>query len=237
MSRAPAAGLLDRDDVVEDLAVLPGQERAPVDDHVDLGGAGPDRDRRCPPVAPRDWSARWGKPLPPKRFPTAAAGQCLDRDADHVRVDAQRGDMRRVRVVRVGPACLGGHRADLARRVRPLQRGQVDHGDRQVDRRQLRRLLDRPGRQARRHAARHRPHRPRADPCRNRRSEVSSAATSRRCGGNPGATAPSTGRCGVAVLMTAILGPLRHPHGGSFPARCRSGRRPNARLCRRCPRS
>ena len=40
-----AAGLLDRDDLVEDRAVVAGQEGAAVDDHVDLVGARLDRRR------------------------------------------------------------------------------------------------------------------------------------------------------------------------------------------------
>ena len=47
---ASAAGGLHRDDLVEHLAVAPGQERAPVDHHVDLGGAGRDRVARRRPA-------------------------------------------------------------------------------------------------------------------------------------------------------------------------------------------
>ena len=53
--------------------------------------------------------------------------------ADQVVVDADRGDGGRRRVGRVGALRLGAQRADLAGGVRALQRGQVDHRDRQVD--------------------------------------------------------------------------------------------------------
>src|SRR6478736_1282390 len=77
--------------------------------------------------------------------PDRRAGQGGDRGGHHVRVDAQRGHLRGVRLIGVGSASLGGQRAHLARGVRALQGGQVDHGDGQVDRGQLAGLLDGPG--------------------------------------------------------------------------------------------
>ena len=144
MRWAVAAGLLDRDDLVEDLEVAAGEEGAAVDDHVDLVGAGGDGvpgvgelDRQAGPAA-RERGRDAGDV-------DAAAAQRLDGDRDHVGVDADRGDLRGGRVGRVGPQRLGAQRADLARGVLPLQRGEVDHRDRQVDRPRLGRGLDRPG--------------------------------------------------------------------------------------------
>ena len=61
-----------------------------------------------------------------------------------VRVDADGGDHRRGRVGGVRALGLGAQRADLARRVLALQRGQVDHRDRGVERPLLSRGLDPP---------------------------------------------------------------------------------------------
>ena len=58
---AVAAGLLDRDDLLEDLEVAAGEERAAVDDHVDLVGAG---GHGVPHVGELDrpgWPGRWGR--------------------------------------------------------------------------------------------------------------------------------------------------------------------------------
>ena len=65
---------------------------------------------------------------------TPTAAQHLGHVRDHRRVDADRADVRAGRVGRVRAQRLGGQRPHLARGVRPLQRGQVDHPDRQVDR-------------------------------------------------------------------------------------------------------
>ena len=64
---------------------------------------------------------------------------------DHVRVDADRGGRRAGRVGRVGAHRLGGEGAHLAGGVLALERGEVDHPDRQVDGVLLGGGLDRPG--------------------------------------------------------------------------------------------
>ncbi len=86
-----AARLLDGDDLVVHLEVAAGQERAPVDDHVDLVGAGRDGvlvfgelDRHARPAA----GERGGDA---GDLDTGAA-QLLDGDRDQVGVDADGGD-------------------------------------------------------------------------------------------------------------------------------------------------
>ena len=86
-----------------------------------------------------------GKAVATEAIPTPEPASAATAVADHVRVDAQRGDVRGFRILRVRPAGLGGQRADLAGGVRTLQRGQVHHRDGQVDRGELRGLLDRAG--------------------------------------------------------------------------------------------
>src|SRR3954452_3142476 len=143
--RGPA-GLLDRDDLLEDVQVAPGQERAPVDDHVDLvgtvGHGVPDVGELHRPAGPAA-GERGGD----RGDVDAGARQRLLGDARQVAVDADRGDGRAGRVLGVGPAGLGGERAHLARGVRALQRGQVDHRDGGVDRPGLGGGLDRAGAQ------------------------------------------------------------------------------------------
>ena len=60
------------------------------------------------------------------------------------RVDADRRDVRDRRVARLRVHRLRAQRPDLARRVLPLERREIHHPDREVERPQLRRLLDRP---------------------------------------------------------------------------------------------
>src|ERR1700722_13688449 len=143
------ADLVHRGDLVEDQPVLPGEERAAVDHHVDLVGAR--RDRRP------DIGQLHVRAAPAAREGRGDAGHVyagalrLGRgDARQVRIDAHRRDRRHGRVVRVRVLGLGAHRAYLARGVLALQGGQVDHRDRQVQRQPLRRGLNRPGGQHRR---------------------------------------------------------------------------------------
>ena len=88
-----AAGLLDRDDLVEHLQVAAGQERAPVDHHVDLVGAVGDRRpgvvqlHRQRRLTGRERGRHAGQV-------DAAAAQLLDRRRDHGRVDADRRHRR-----------------------------------------------------------------------------------------------------------------------------------------------
>ncbi len=65
------------------------------------------------------------------------------RLGDERRVDAHRGDGRDRRVARLRAHRLDAHRPDLARRVLSLEGRQVHHRDRELERPQLRRLLDR----------------------------------------------------------------------------------------------
>ena len=109
-----AARLLHADDLVEDLRVAAREERAAVDDHVDLVGAelddGPrlgdlDLRRRLPGGERR----RDGCDL------HAAAREALLRDADEARVDADRRDRRHGAVDGIRPHRLRAERSDLAR--------------------------------------------------------------------------------------------------------------------------
>ena len=77
-----------------------------------------------------------------RRDDDAGTLEPLDGDAREIGVDADRCDRRDLGVVGVGPHGLRAQRADLAGRVRALQRGQVDHGDGHVDRLELGVLLD-----------------------------------------------------------------------------------------------
>ena len=87
----------------------------------------------------------------PRREPGRDAGD-LDgralegvlRLGDERRVDADRGDRRDRRVARLRAHRLDAQRADLARRVLSLERRQIHHPDREVERPHLRGLLDRP---------------------------------------------------------------------------------------------
>ncbi len=142
--RPALAQTSDRDDLVVDLAVAAGEERAPVDHHVDLVGARVDG-------VPGVWSLtfRLARPLG-KAVLTAATligvpAQVLAGHADQVVVDAEGRDLRAGRVLGVGPAGLGGQRADGALGVRALERREVDHPDGQVERPALAGVLDRAG--------------------------------------------------------------------------------------------
>ena len=138
-----AGGVLHVDDLLEDRQEVARQERPAVDDHVDLVGAGLDG---RPRLGELDVAERL-----PRREAGGDAGD-LDRRAlegllrlgDEGRVDADRGDRRDGRVARLRVHRLDAHRPDLARRVLPLEGGQVHHPDRQVERPHLRGLLDRP---------------------------------------------------------------------------------------------
>ena len=174
---AGPALLLGRHDLLEHLQVAPGQERAAVDDHVDLGRAGRDRvahvvqlgrQGRAPgrergghrghlhaacraARAPR-WRRDRGRRTPPRpAAPTASDG--------------------------IGVGGLRAQRAHLARRVGALERGEVDHRDRGVDGPGLGRGLDAAGGQRAARASAPTWSTP-GRPCRNRRSAASSRVTS-----------------------------------------------------------
>ena len=141
--RVPA-GLLDGDDLLEDVEVAAGQEGAAVDDHVDLVGAVGDGVLHVGDLH-RAAGAAAGERGGDGGDVEAGALQRLAGDAGEVAVDADGRDRRAGRVAGVGPLGLGGQGADLAGGVGALQRGQVDHRDRGVDRPGLRRRLDRAG--------------------------------------------------------------------------------------------
>lgn len=145
---AVAALRLDRGDLLVDLQVVAGEERAAVDDHVDLVGARGDGVRRVGQLH--------GERGAPGR---EGGGDRGDLDAGardgglggghHVGVDADGGGRRGRTVGRIGVDGLGGERPDLARGVRAFERRQVDHGNGQVDGVGLRRGLDRAGAEGR----------------------------------------------------------------------------------------
>ena len=138
-----AGRLLDGGDLVVDLLVVTAQEGAAVDDHVHLVGARRHRLPRLGKLHLEEALPRW-KGGRDAGDPHLAPPQVLDRDPDHRGVDADRRHARDRRVAGVGPDALGAERRDLAGGVCPLQRGQVHHPDRQLQRPDLRRLLDRP---------------------------------------------------------------------------------------------
>ena len=137
-----AAGLLHPHDLVVDLRVAAGEERAPVDHHVDLVGAGRDdlldlaqlHVERA--LAGRERGRDGGDVH-------AAAASALDGDRNQVRVDADRGAGGHARIGGIGVDRLRRERRDLAGRVGALERGQVDAADGELERLELRLLLDR----------------------------------------------------------------------------------------------
>src|SRR4029450_10227194 len=72
-----------------------------------------------------------------------------DGRRDEVRVHADRGDRWEGGVARIGTDRLGGKGSDLPRRVLTLERRQVHHPDRELEREDLRVPLDRTPRQRR----------------------------------------------------------------------------------------
>ena len=147
----PAAGLLDGHDLLEDLAVLPGQEGAAVDHHVDLvraGGHGVRGVRELDPQRGASAGERGGdrrdRDEPVIRIAVGGAER-VDRRRHHVAVDAHRGDARRGRVAGIGRHRLGDERADLAGGVGALERREVDELDDAVEGPGLRAGLDRSG--------------------------------------------------------------------------------------------
>ena len=84
-----------------------------------------------------------GKPVATLATLTFEPRRASFASADVSGVDAHRGDGRDGRVARLRTHRLDAHRPDLARRVLPLERRQVHHRDRELERPQLRRLLDR----------------------------------------------------------------------------------------------
>ena len=132
-----AAGFLDLHDLVVDLGVAAGEERAAVDHHVDLVGAERDHVPDLPHLdverrlAGREVRGHRRDLHPGVPEPRPGGG-------DEVRVDADGGDGRHGAVDRVGAHRLRAERGDLARRVRALERRQIHHPHRQLERLQLR---------------------------------------------------------------------------------------------------
>ncbi len=136
-------GLLDLDDLLEDGGVVAGEERSAVDDHVDLVGARLDRGTRLGQLDVAERLAA-GEPGRDAGDLHAAPLERLFGLRDQGRVDADRRDGRDGGITGLGVHPLDAQRPDLARRVLPLEGRQVHHPDREVERPQLRRLLDRP---------------------------------------------------------------------------------------------
>ena len=138
-----AARLLDRGDLVEHLGELAREEGAAVDHHVDLVGAELDGAPRVGDLHfERHQTCR--KAGRDRRDVDPRPGEGAPRDADEVRIDADRGDRRHARVARQRLARLAAHLLDLAGGVFSFERRQVDHRDREVDPGALRLFLDRP---------------------------------------------------------------------------------------------
>ena len=142
-----AAGLNHRPDLLGHHAVLARKERPAVDHHVDL--VGPVGDRLLD-IAHTDRQR-----VLPRREPRrdrcdihAAAREVLLRVGHHRRVHAHRRDMPKPMPEQFLVALprafgLGTQAPHLLGRVAPLERGQINHRDGHLQRRQLRRLLDR----------------------------------------------------------------------------------------------
>src|SRR5216683_3073750 len=139
--RGPAC-LLDGDDLLVDLLVVAGEKRAAVDHHVHLVRARRDRVLDL-------GNLHRGEALPGRE--RRGHGGHAHRAAAKVqlgvryarRVDADGGHRRDGGVARLGPDALGAKSRDLARGVRAFERGQVHAPDGEIERPQLRRLLDR----------------------------------------------------------------------------------------------
>ena len=146
-----AAGLLHGGDLVEDQAVAAGEERAAVDDHVDLVGAGRDRLRRVGELdlergaAARERRGDGGDRDEAVVGVAVRGAERLDRERHHVAVDADGGDAGRRGVRGVGVHRLRDERAHLAGGVGALERRQVDELDDAVERPLLGARLDRAG--------------------------------------------------------------------------------------------
>src|SRR6478735_5801527 len=140
----PGARLLDLGDLLVDVEVAPGEERAAVDDHVDLVGAGLDGVAGVGELDVHRRATTRERGGDRGHVDAAVAEGLLGR-GDHVGVDADGGGGRTGRVGRVGAHRLRREGADLPVGVLALERGQVDHPDGQVDGEGLRGGLDRAG--------------------------------------------------------------------------------------------
>ena len=98
------AGLLDGDDLLEDVEVAAGQEGAAVDDHVDLVGAVGDGVLHVGELDRAGWPARWGRRWRRRRRGSPVPPSASRGDAGQVAVDADGGDRGAGRVGRVGTA-------------------------------------------------------------------------------------------------------------------------------------
>ena len=146
LERRLAAGLDDGGDLVLHARVFAGEERAAVDHHVDLVGAVGDRlphlgEARLA-AAPVPTGTRSRRRRCARSCRRGACAACFTIDG----IDADGGDRRNVRVV-VRSHSLPAKRRDLPGRVLALERGEVDHRDRELQTEDLRRLLDAAGRE------------------------------------------------------------------------------------------
>ena len=141
-----AGGFLHAHDLVVDLRVPAGKERAAVDHHVDLVCALVDDPRDLLELE-LDRGLAGRKRRCDRSDLDARALDARDGGRDEVRVDADRGDRRHARLARVRPDRLRGERGHLAGGVLPFERGQVHHPDGELKGEDLRLLLDRALRQ------------------------------------------------------------------------------------------
>jgi hypothetical protein len=144
-----AACLLHAHDLVEDLCVAAREEGAAVDDHVDLVRAELDdgprlRDLDLGRRLARGEGGGHGRDL------HTATREAFLRDTDETRIDADRGHRGDGKVDGIGAHRLRAERRDLARRVLPLEGGEIHHAHRELERLYLRLALDRALRERRR---------------------------------------------------------------------------------------
>ena len=134
------------DDLVVDLRVAPGEERAAVDHHVDFVGAVLDDPAHLLELRLDGRLAR-GKRGRDRCDLDVRPLDSSDRGRNEVRIDADRSHRRDTGVARVGPNRLRRQRCHLARSVLAFERRQIHHSHGQLEREDLRLLLDRPFRQ------------------------------------------------------------------------------------------
>src|SRR4030095_4501235 len=135
-------GFLDRDDLVEHALVVAGKECTARNHHVDLVRAFRHGDahvfeldaERCHPARKRGGDGCDLDVVVPR--------ERLARHFEHGRIYADRGDVRQIRPRIVQMHCLLTELPHLARRILTLERGQVDHAERQLQGVDLRVFLD-----------------------------------------------------------------------------------------------
>ena len=136
-----SAGVLHRHNLVPDLRVVTREERATVNDHVNLIGARGDCVFRL-----FDLQVKPGPPARKRRSDRgnlhATPCERLLCNGDKVRVATEGSHGRNVSVAWVRACRFCGELTDLPWRVLPLQCGEITHADRKPQRPDLGRLLD-----------------------------------------------------------------------------------------------